>query len=89
MQDVTSKGKELIERWQAASKRGAQLRSDAEKATRDLQTAEEQLAMWLLPVDAKEGEKFCVWYGDSLIGVVELENGYEVTVRTRGKSLMV
>lgn len=88
MQDVTSKGKELIEKWQAANKRVAQLRADIEKAARELQTAEEHLAMWLLPNDAREGEKFCVWYGDSLIGAAELENGYEVTVRTRGKSLM-
>lgn len=87
--DVTNEGKELIERWRAADKRVAALRVDLLKAQRELQTAEEKLAMWLLPTDAMEGEKFCVWYGDSLISAKELENGYEVAIRKRGKSLLV
>lgn len=91
MQDVTSQGKELIERWRAATKRLESLRLDMAKAANELQSAEEHLAMWLLPDDAKEGEQFCVWYGDSLIAAKELSGdaGYEVTTRKRGKSLLV
>lgn len=91
MQDVTSKGRELIERWRVAEKQVASARESLTKAQRELQSAEEHLAMWLLPDDAKEGEQFCVWYGDSLIAAKELprDAGYEVTTRKRGKSLLV
>ena len=90
MQDVTSKGKELIERWKDASKGAESAKEKLIKAQRELQTAEEHLAHWLLPGDAKDGEKFCVWYGDSLITASESEEtGYQVTVRKRGTSLMV
>lgn len=89
MQDVTNKTKELIDRWQAATKRVAAQREILVKAERELQTAEENLAMWLLPEEAKEGEQFCVWYGDSLVSVKELpgDDGYEVTTRKRGRRL--
>jgi len=86
--DVTSEGKELIDRWRSADKRVASLRVELLKAQRELQTAEERLAIWLLPSDAMENEKYCVWYGDSLIGARELESGYEVFIRKRGKSLL-
>jgi hypothetical protein len=90
MQDVTNKGKELIERWKDATRGEESAKEKLLKAQRELQTAEEHLAHWLLPEDAKDGEKFCVWYGDSLITASESDtNGYEVTVRKRGTSLMV
>lgn len=89
MSEVTSKGKELVDQWKAAVKIAERAKGDLVKAQRELQSAEEHLAMWLLPEDAKEGEQFCVWYGDSLISAKEMENGYEITTRKRGKSLLI
>lgn len=94
MPELTNKGEELVKRWRAAEKQVSSCREKLLEAQRELQSAEEYLAMWLLPEDAKEGEQFCVWYGDSLIAAKELPEGdergnYEVTTRKRGKSLMV
>lgn len=89
MSDVMPKMEELIKQWQAAGRLEASLRADLLKAERRLQTTEENLAMFLLPEDAKQDEKYCVWYGDSLISATDAEAGYEVSIRKRGKSLSV
>jgi len=89
MSDLTSKGEELVKTWLAAKKRVELVRADLEKALRELQTSEERLAIWLLPDDAKCDEKYCVWYGDSLISAQEKEDNYEVSIRKRGKSILI
>ena len=87
--DVVREGEELITRWRNSVKQKQNVLDNLTKANRELQTSEEKLAMWLLPKDALEGEKFCIWYGDSLISVQENEAGYIVEIRKRGKSLSV
>lgn len=65
------------------------LRRNVIQAGIDLAKATDLLAKWLLPGDAKPGEKIAVWYGDSLVQVEAPHDGQKptITVRTRGKSM--
>ncbi len=86
--DVTREGKDHIERWQRAVAELAAAKGAVNRADCELSNATNALGKWLMPNDAKEGEKFCVWYGDSLIAAESKGNhSYTVTVRTRGRSL--
>lgn len=60
---------EAINDWQKAKVRVEQTEKAAVVAKQDLMQAEQVLAEWLVPKDAKGGEKFCIWYGNSLIQV--------------------
>lgn len=89
--EVTYEGEQAIKRWLAAREDTARARSALNRATCEETNAHNDLAKWMIPSDAKVGEKICVWYGDSLIQV-EIEDGsppgkYIVSVRTRGRSL--
>lgn len=56
-----------------------------------LYDAQQKLGKWLAPEDARDGEVFCVWYGDSLISVkcryVIGTINYDVSIRTSGRSI--
>ena len=85
---VTHEGKDLIDRWQRAQEKLALLKSQVTGAECALTNATNALGKWLSPDDAKIGEIFCVWHGDSLISTECVEqNRYVVKVRKRGRSL--
>lgn len=100
MSEVTADGKILIQAWLAAQERVARLTTQVQEARKDVGTAEVALAKWLMPEDARPGEKIAVWFGDSLIqvevgGVVSRNQGggpdcvspTQVTIRKRGPKL--
>lgn len=90
--DVTLKGAELIKQWMGSVEMVARAKQQLNRAECDQANATTALGKWMTPDDWKPGEKFCLWYGDSLIEVSPVErsgNGtYEIIVRTRGKSLL-
>jgi hypothetical protein len=89
--EVTYEGEQKIKRWLAAQEGEQRAKNVLNRAECETVNAHNELAKWMIPSDAKVGEKICVWYGDSLIQV-EIEDGsppgrYIVTVRKRGRSL--
>lgn len=88
MSDLTADGERLVQDWSSAKER-------VERARRELSSAEcgetnsrNALSKWLLPPDAKVGEKIAIWHVDSLIQVEvtsEMPLEGKLTVRTRGK----
>lgn len=90
MSDVTCMGEEKIKRWLGAQRESDDLNRRARRASCDLANSEIDLGKWLTPDDAKPGEVFCVWFGDSLIQATVGQSGrsdIKVTVRKRGESL--
>ena len=87
--DITSEGKRLIEVWLAQGVRVEQAVSELNSARCAQANSERALAKWLMPSDAKAGEKIAVWHGDSLIQVeVKEGNGdHIVSIRKRGRYL--
>lgn len=95
--NVTSDGERAIKDWLAAKERHEQARRDENRASCDESNAETALVKWMLPPDAKPGEKIAVWFGDSLIqvevggevigqsGETRAMTSTKVTVRHRGK----
>jgi hypothetical protein len=90
MSDVTRMGEEKIKRWLHAVKHLVDLDREKNRASCELANAEQDLGKWLVPEDAKPGEVFCVWFGDSLIQATVGSQGLsniKAAVRKRGKSL--
>lgn len=88
MSEVASEGRRLIDRWTAADKELRSAQSRLNSAECEAANAKQAMAKWLLPEDAKPGEKLAIWYGDgSLIQVevAELGRDHIITVRQRGK----
>jgi hypothetical protein len=86
MSNVTEEGKHLIERWEHAKTNAADLKRSLNKAECEESNSSHALGKWLMPHDAKLGEVFSVWHGDSLIEVTVTENGPTLRVRSRGKT---
>lgn len=85
--DVTSEGERLIKAWEGAIEDERRAKSALNSAECHLANSKNALGKWLVPSDAKEGEKFCVWYGDSLIQAELVRMGeYKLSIRSRGKS---
>jgi hypothetical protein len=80
-------GKDLIECWHRAKMHKRDLERKLTTATNDAEVAEKALADWLLPPDAKANEKFCMWYGDTLIQVWHENLIKHVEIRTQGRDL--
>lgn len=57
-------GQKIIERFQRARQRVDQLRSETNSADVELTNATDELGKWLVPSDAKPGEKFAIWGRD-------------------------
>jgi hypothetical protein len=74
--DLTHDGERHVNAWLQAREAARQAQERYWQANRDLEAAEEALAAWLKPSDAKPGEKIAVWYTDKL---VQLEVGGVVT----------
>ncbi|MCK5608221.1 hypothetical protein KAR91_40440 [Candidatus Pacearchaeota archaeon] len=83
---VTREGEDLIKRWKSATEQMRDLKRQITKAETELLNSEIHLAKWLLPDDAMTDEKFCVWYGDSLIAARQSDGRSTVELRTRGKN---
>ena len=84
--DVTRDGDDKIKRWKRAALEVENLKSRLNKAECESSNAETDLAKWLLPDDAMTHERFCVWYGDSLLAARTEHGQCFVSLRTRGKS---
>jgi hypothetical protein len=87
MSDLTSEGERLVEAWSGAKEALWRMKQGVVRAECDLQNSTNALSKWLLPEDAKPGEKICVWHGDRLIQVEVNPNGADptITVRKQGK----
>lgn len=88
--DPTKEGADLIERWKNAQKNVTRAEGELSRERCALSNAVNALGKWMLPNDAKDGERYCIWYGDSLIQVSrEKTDGhdYKINARTRGRSL--
>ena len=70
MGEPIKEGRDLIERWQHATEALARAKSQVNSAECELTNAINALGKWMLPPDAKKGEAFCIWWGDSMIQVV-------------------
>lgn len=83
---VTRDVEDHVKRWKLAAEQVRNLKRQLNKAECELRNSETALAKCLLPDDAMANEKFCVWYGDSLIAA-RCNNGHDsVELRTRGKN---
>ncbi len=85
MADLTREGEELVARWKRAKLALERDEAAVAKAQVECSDSTNALGKWLLPHDAKEGEQFCVWHGDSLLTAAKNGDDALVSVRTRGK----
>lgn len=88
--DVSAEGDRLITNWLSATERLRVAKVRATTAEVDVIDTESALARWLLPDDARTGEKIAVWNGDSLIQAemtTALKADAKVTIRKRGRYL--
>lgn len=88
--DVSSDGQRLIRNWMAAASNVECAKQAVNRTECALTNATNELARWLLPDDAKVGEKISVWFGDSLVQVEKTSDNPTdgtVTIRKRGRSL--
>ena len=87
--DLTKDGERLVQAWVRAQEEVENCKRRLYSAQTDLANSQNALGKWLLPDDAKPGEKIAVWHGDNLIQAEAPERGapndIKVTVRTRGK----
>ncbi len=87
-EELTYAGQRVVDTWLEAQKAVASARDQLNRRDTDLLNATAQLGKWLLPSDAKPGEKIAVWHGDSLIQAEVVANRDPIiTVRLRGKHL--
>ena len=82
---VTKDVEALVKRWKSAAEEVRDLKRKLSNAECELSNSETDLAKCLLPGDAKANEKFCVWYGDSLIAACHNNGAYFVELRMRGR----
>lgn len=82
----TATGERLLKEWLAAAEEAQRHRRSAERYTNAEKEAEAAFGKWLLPEDAAEGEKVCMWNGSNLIQVEKLEDDeVRVSIRIRKK----
>lgn len=87
MSKVIHEGEQLIKRWMGAVEAEKTAKRNLNSAECSVTNTRNALGKWLMPDDAKTGEKFSVWYGDSLIEVTVTNADPELRIRNRGKSL--
>lgn len=85
--DLTAEGRRLVDCWINTQRGLERAKAALNRAECDLQNAQNALARWMLPEDARTGEKIAIWHGDSLIQVEVIGLGSDpcVTLRLRGK----
>jgi len=86
-EEVMPGGRRLIDAWHDATQRLENSQRAITAAKNELAEATRKLGAWLLPEDAKPGEKIAVWDGDWLIQaeVAPLGAPPYITVRKRGR----
>lgn len=86
---VSRQGELLITPWLHAKERVRQLTAQLERARADEKLAASAVTVWLMPTDAKVGEKIAVWYLDGLIQVeiFPAPTPPALTIRTRGRKM--
>lgn len=84
--DLTRDGRRVVEDWLANQAELEAARRVVMQRETDVASAAVAVAKWLLPDDAKPGEKIAVWYLDSLIQAEVMPHGTppKITLRTRG-----
>ena len=88
---VSGEGENLLKSWLRCIQLVRNAKREVNSAECDEMNSQTALARWLLPKDAKEGEKIAIWFGDSLIQVECTQAGPglmdgKVTVRQDGKT---
>lgn len=85
---ISREGEDLVDRWQKAKISLKRAESSVSSAQCEVTNATNALSKFLLPKDATRGEKYCVWFGDSLIAAEVADVGDPiVTIRLMGRSL--
>lgn len=81
MDEPTRRGM-MIDSWQRAIERVRSAERELLRAECALTNARNELGKWMMPDDAKEGEKIGVWHGASLICVEKLSGTrFKITIR--------
>lgn len=79
----TRHGEQLLKTWMEAAVEGERYRAQAQRYTQAELDAEQAFGKWLLPHDAQEGEKICMWNGPNLIQVQKVGDKVVVSIRAR------
>jgi hypothetical protein len=87
--EPTRDGEHFIKAWLGACESEKLAKGELNRAECNTHNTRSDLAKWMVPGDAKPGEKIAIWYGDSLIQVEVAHPGkdHSVTIRTRGRAL--
>ena len=83
--EVTREVEAHIKRWKFATEQVASLKRQLNAAECELSNSTTALGKCLLPGDAQANEKFCVWYGDSLIAARHNNGKHFVELRSQGR----
>lgn len=85
--EASPDGQRLIANWLKATEQVDLYKRELNRAECNEQNAHNELAKWMVPSDAKPGEKIAIWHGDSLFQVEVFGHGRDpkVTIRTRGR----
>lgn len=88
--NLTQEGERLVKQWKHATDKLAHAKRELNKAECNFTNVKNALGDWLLPDDAEQDEKFCVWYADSLVAAyLPKTTGGNVdpivTLRSKGK----
>lgn len=90
---VSSETHTLVSRWLTAFAKHTAAGRELNERETVLREAEKSLGEFLAPDDAKPGEIFNIWYGDSLLAVrvsldTDLKKRYDVSIRKLGRTLL-
>lgn len=83
MLEPTREGEKLLKEWYAARDRFEQAERELSRARCDKDNAENAFVKWMLPEDAKAGERFLMWHGAQLVQVEKRDHDARVTIRSK------
>jgi hypothetical protein len=90
---ISGDGEQLLRAWLYAKERVRTAERELNSAQCDQSNTQTELVRWLLPRDAKEGEKIAVWFGDSLVqaectrAICDGLHEGKITIRQEGKTI--
>lgn len=86
--NATAEGRGLLERWFATSRELERIKGHVNSAQCAYNNAHNALGKWMMPSDARPGEKFSIWFGDTMIEVTNTRgvdgHDYVISERRRG-----
>lgn len=89
MKEPTNEGVNKMRRWRQAQRSLESANRAVTSAEVELANATNDLGKWMWPKDGQPEEKFCIWYGDSLIEVSKEATGeFHLRIRQQGTSLL-